>query len=178
VVRHDLDFKRKFDVEGLAYDPFRNILLLSCKGDSDVKGIDDDEVRAIYGFDPEKEELTSDEPLFAIEWDDLKDFIKEQYPQRGKDIFSKFFDDDLEEVPFAPSGIAVHPENGNLFILSSVGKTLLVLSSEGQMLHLLKLDKKVHRQPEGISFNSEGVLFISNESKKGEDARLLLFNPR
>jgi uncharacterized protein YjiK len=178
VVRYDLDLKKQIDVEGLAYDPYRKVLLVSCKGRADVADVKDKKVRAIYGFDPEKGELLSDDPLFLINWDEIKAFIRSVYPEKGEEIFSDFFEEDRDEIPFAPSGLAVHPKDAKLYVLSSVGKALLVLSPEGKISHLIKLEKKIHRQPEGISFDPEGVMYISNESKKDDKARILRFNAR
>ena len=75
----------------------------------------------------------------------------------------KIFKDKLE---FAPSGIAVHPKTQNIYVLSSQGKTLVVLHSDGQIAHIEKLEKEIHPQPEGICFDQEGNLFISNEGKE------------
>ena len=58
---------------------------------------------------------------------------------------------------FKPSGIAIHP-GGNIYILSSFSKTLLVLSSEGSILNNLQLSEYIFHQPEGITFNSDGDL--------------------
>lgn len=68
---------------------------------------------------------------------------------------------------FAPSGIAVHPITGEIFVISSQGKKLLILSPEGEKNTLIELDPETFVQPEGICFTPKGDLYISSE---GTDA--------
>ena len=68
---------------------------------------------------------------------------------------------------FAPSGIAVHPISGEIFVISSQGKKLLILSPEGEKNTLIELDPETFVQPEGICFTPNGDLYISSE---GTDA--------
>ena len=51
---------------------------------------------------------------------------------------------------------------------------LLVINRSGEIITSVKLPKKLFKQPEGICFNPEGDLFISNE-KKGKRANILQF---
>jgi uncharacterized protein YjiK len=76
--------------------------------------------------------------------------------------------DDANGKDFRPSGIAVHPKTGQIFILASDGKKLLILSEQGQKEALVSLNPKIYRQPEGICFSPNGDLFISSEGKKGD----------
>lgn len=68
---------------------------------------------------------------------------------------------------FAPSGLAVHPITGELFVISSHGKKLLILSPEGEKNTLIELNAETFVQPEGICFTPNGDLYISSE---GTDA--------
>jgi len=77
---------------------------------------------------------------------------------------------------FSPSGIAVHPITGDVYVLSTALKRLVVLDyTTGKIRYAVRLDKKVLPQPEGIAFDSEGNLFLASEGKKGE-GMLLRFN--
>ena len=85
----------KYNVEGLCYDEAANSLLLACK---DYAGKNLKEYKAIYSFDLSTYKL-QEEPRFLINLDYLK---------------NKFNINN-----FSPTGIEVHPNNRNVFILSS-----------------------------------------------------------
>src|SRR5204863_2389137 len=76
---------------------------------------------------------------------------------------------------FEPSGIAIHPVTRDLYIISSVGKVLVIISPDGHLSNVIQLNPKVFKQPEGIAFNSKGDLFITNEGKQGK-GNILEFN--
>jgi uncharacterized protein YjiK len=77
---------------------------------------------------------------------------------------------------FKPSGIAIHPTTGHIFILASSGKKLLVLDADGTKIKQYNLAEKLFPQPEGICFNTQGDLFISNEGKTGQSNILVFKN--
>jgi len=137
----------KNDVEGLCYDKATNSLLLACK---DYPGKKLKRYKAIYSFDLSMYKLL-EEPRYLINLDSLK---------------NKFNINN-----FSPTGIEVHPNSDNLFILSSHEKAIVELSSKGILLNAVKLKSKNHRQPEGISFLSDLSLIISDEGK-GEKAKV------
>lgn len=126
---------KKFDFEGLCLDKKNNRLLIACKEHAKKENKN---TIFIYGFSLLGNQFIK-KPVFKI---DKKEINKN----------------------FMPSGIAIHP-NGNIFILSSHSKNLLVLDSGGHKKKLYKLNKNLFNQPEGICFDKEGNLFISNEKK-------------
>jgi uncharacterized protein YjiK len=131
------------DTEGLAYDPVHNALLIACKEEPFPEGIDATGSRAVYRFSLEAVTLNPD-PFLLINL--------EQYSHHKN---------------FKPSGIAVQPVTGNIFMIGSVGKLLLVLSGKGEMLAIIQLNPKIFPQPEGICFGPDGALYISNEGAGG-----------
>ena len=163
------------DVEGLAYDKVNNRLLLGCKGQA---GNDRDFIlqKAIYAFDLEKKELLP-EPAYRIEMREIQDYLAIHPAKREVEKLVEFFGPGQSEFTFSPSALAIHPQTDELYVLSSVGKLLLVLARDGSVQHLVKLRKKVFRQPEGICFDAAGSLYIANEAK-GKDAELLRFDQR
>lgn len=157
------------DVEGLAYDPTRNRLLLACKKDAKDDG-NDKNGRYIYSFDLATKTL-SERPVFAIEREAVKNFLGKCEKTTEHEKLCDFFIT-RDEYDLAPSAIAVHPKTGQLFITSSVGKVLMVLNPDGQIDHLQRLDKKLFAQPEGMAFDTDGTLYISTEKKKQAHARV------
>jgi len=146
---NNVDYKKfktflsaKYNVEGLCYDKATNSLLIACK---EYAGRDLAEYKAIYSFDLSSYKL-EEEPRFLINLDSLK---------------NKFNINN-----FSPTGIEVHPNSGNVFVLSSHEKAIVELSPNGLLLNAVKLNSKNHRQPEGIAFLSDLSLLISDEGKR------------
>ena len=71
-------------------------------------------------------------------------------------------------IVFQPSGIALHPVTGNLYILAHVGKMILIVDRKGSILHYLSIDPAILPQPEGICFDTDGVLYIASEGVEAE----------
>jgi uncharacterized protein YjiK len=141
------------DVEGLCFDEKNNRLLLACKGVTDSFN-----VRRFMVFDLKTNKF-DEKPAFSLDPCDVEKMIAGG--KKGK--------------PFSPSGIAIHPKTGDFYVISSVGKVLAVLSSEGVLKAAIKLDKELLPQPEGITFAPDGTLYISTEGKKGE-GMILIFS--
>ena len=64
-----------------------------------------------------------------------------------------------------PSDIAIHPVNGDMYIIDGRNSQLLVTNMSGGVKKLYQLNVKEFPQPEGIAFNPAGELFISNEGR-------------
>jgi DNA-binding beta-propeller fold protein YncE len=65
-----------------------------------------------------------------------------------------------------PSGIAIHPLNGDMYITDGRDPKLLIMDAAGTIKKLYPLNTKEFSQPEGITFNAAGDLFIANEGTK------------
>ena len=135
---------KNFDFEGLCLDQANDRLLVACKEHGDK---DKQDYFFIYSFSLESKEYDK-KPAFKIKRDEV-------HPN------------------FKPSAISLHP-NGNIYVLSSFSKTLLILSPEGSILNKVQLSENIFHQPEGIVFNASGDLFISNE-KNGTTPNILRF---
>jgi hypothetical protein len=68
-----------------------------------------------------------------------------------------------QKIEVRPSAAAIHPKTGELYILSSQDK-LLIIMKDGVVTASYKLSKKMFRQPEGLTFAPNGDMFISNEA--------------
>ena len=126
--------------------------MIACKGNSNKneKGI-----RLIYEFLLEDKNLNQ-QPILTISQKEI----------RSKYNIKNHFD---------PSGIAVHPITKNIYILSSVGKMLVECNPKGKLQKVDNLNYSHVQQPEGISFDINGDLYISNEAKGGK-FNILKFN--
>lgn len=170
VKKYKTGLSSKNNAEGLAYDAISQSLLIACKGYPFVNKDEErnaKEFKAIYRFDLKSGQLDP-KPFLLIELDSIKHHKNyNAMTLLGIELLA-FFDTSDGDVSFQPSAIAIHPLTGNLYILASVGKSLTVFSRKGKMLSLVRLNSKVHAQPEGICFSPDGTLFIANEGKDGK----------
>lgn len=143
----EYNFKKSkdFDFEGICAQPEESRLLVACKDHGDK---DKRDHFYIYAFSLATKKYEK-KPAFKIKRE-------------------------LVHKNFKPSGIAIHPTSRNVFILSSFSKTLLVLSPQGEIIKAVQLNDYIFHQPEGITFDSKGDLYISNE-KKDTSPSLLKF---
>ena len=147
VTEHDTHLTIKQDSEGLCYDKKNNRLLIAIKGSE----LDSDDYKGIYAFDLAAKKM-GQQPAFKI---DLLDNIFQQNGSNKK-----------KKATINPSGITVHPVNGDMYITDGRNPQLLVIDASGKIKSLHQLDNNDFAQPEGISFNAAGDLFISNEGTK------------
>lgn len=73
-----------------------------------------------------------------------------------------------------PSGAAINPINNKLYIIASVGKVILECSKTGKLERIYKINPAQFPQPEGITFATNGDMYISNEGANGK-ATILKF---
>ena len=165
VTKHKFDFSKNSDIEGLGYDEQENRLLISCKGKVG-KGEDFKFKKGIFSLSLDSMKM-SEEPVYTISVEAVKHFLEVHSTLEKIDKLVKLFQPG-EEFIFGPSGLAVHPKTGDIYITSSVGKLLVVMQRDGHIKHMVKLKKKLHEQPEGIVFAQDGTLYISNEGKSSK----------
>ena len=165
------------DTEGLVFDKKTNSLLIACKASAYIdKERQYNGYKSIYKFDLKKNKL-NEEPFLLIDLS-VTDSIK------VKGRIEKFSIETAKKLnllkdssSFHPSGLAIHPFNNNLYIISSVEKLLIIMNESGNIVNILKLNNRLFNQPEGISFSKSGDLFISNE-KKHTGGNVLKFSHR
>lgn len=78
------------------------------------------------------------------------------------------------KAKFHPSCIAKNPLTKDWYIISSVNKMLLVLDEQWKVKEFVSLDPSLFKQPEGLTFNQKGDMYISNEGGEGV-ANILVF---
>ncbi len=176
VARNDVDQKprriktglsRRYDTEGLAYDPTQNVLLIACKeyAGKGLKG-----KRAVYAFDLRTEQLRED-PYLVIDPEMIRSL------GGGEGRIARALRKLIDSSRFKPSAIAVHPMTNHIYIVSSVSSSIAIFDSAGSLLAAERLDKDELPQPEGITFLPNGDLFIASEGSGGR-GRLARFNYR
>jgi hypothetical protein len=137
------------DAEGFAYDERNGWFIVDCKEDP---GRDDGYERALYRFDPTSGTL-HERPVFRIAFDEIEHAGGENLGGKAKE--------------FKPSAVAVPPVTQEIYVLSSVLKAIVVVTSSGDLSRVLPLDEDRFPQPEGLAFLPGGDLLISSERAEG-----------
>jgi uncharacterized protein YjiK len=152
IITHDYMFpeKGKYEFESLYYDDQLKKLVLMCKECE----IDKDTTVSTYTFDPQQFTYAGAYTIGA---------------QKVLDANSP------KSTKFKPSGASVNPVTGDLYILSSINKTLVVAERQGAVKQVYRLDPSLFNKPEGIAFSSTGGLFISNEAAAMQPATVLFY---
>lgn len=148
-------------LQGLAWEPNRKRLLLVCKFPM-PKLPRARKSFAIYSMNLDTGKLVR-QPAIVIPRQAIDDYIG-THPDQPE--LKQAMGDD-----FAPSAIAVHPSSGQIFILSGRGTMLVVLEPNGSLVRVEGLDPQVHPHPKGISFASDGTMYIGDKAR-GESALL------
>lgn len=77
---------------------------------------------------------------------------------------------------FHPSALAKNPLTNEWYIVSSVNKVLLVADEKFKIKNAYHLTSNIYNQPEGIAFDKQGNLFISNEGSETQLGNILRFD--
>lgn len=137
----------KQDSEGLCYDKKNNRLLIAIKGAEPGT----EHYKGIYAFDLSSKKMDQ-QPVFKI------DLLNKVFGTNGSSKKKK--------GSMNPSAIAIHPVTGDMYITDGRDPKLLIIDAAGNIKNLYSLNSNEFTQPEGITFNSAGDLFISNEGTK------------
>ena len=78
-----------------------------------------------------------------------------------------------KKMMFHPSALALHPVSRNWYILSSVNKLLVITDSNWKVKEVHPLNPSIYTQPEGIAFDKNANLYISNEGSKTSNGNVL-----
>ena len=141
---------RDYEIEGLAYDASRRVLLLMSKGTRKAKL---------------KEQLT------LYHWSvDEKRFIEAAHIVIPIIEFTRH----IKGKQFQPSGIERHPTSGNYFVVAARQTAIAEITPEGEVVAVKQFPALRHRQAEGITFAADGTLIIADEGA-GAKARLTLY---
>src|SRR5688572_14876325 len=132
----------KHDVEGLCYDKNNNRLLLAAKETKPG-------YNGIYAFDLASKTL-EEKPVLIID-------ISQIMPGAGEMKKSR---------EIMTSAINIHPVSNDIYITDGRKAQLLIMNKDGKIKNHYVLNSSDFSQPEGISINPAGDIFISNEGVK------------
>jgi uncharacterized protein YjiK len=141
---YKLDIKGNNEFETLYSDAADHSLIMLCKQCAHEK----DEIRSAYRFDLKTHQFSAD-PIYNIDIGVIRQMLKD------------------DKAEFKPSAAAIHPITGQLFVVASVGKLLVITDKKGKVEQVFHLDPDLFNQPEGMTFASNGDLYISNEGGEG-----------
>lgn len=166
VKTYDLPYDVENNTESLCYDSANNRLLIGVK----EKDLREKDKKGIYGFDLKSGKMSSNAVLYigsSVNADDAEGKDKGDKDSDDKDKGKKKKKDKSE---IKPSGIALHPKSGDLYILDGPSSRMFIADAKGNIKSSVQLDKKTFSQPEGLCFNSNGDLYISSEGRKNGQA--------
>lgn len=161
-----------FDNEGLCYDRKHHRLLIGAKSKSNT-GADAKNQRAIFSFDLATRKV-SETPAFILKLNEIKAFAAKNNillpPRESKK-------GEIPNLKIKISGIYLHPQTQDLYVLSAADYYLFVLNPKGELIHMELLNPKLFNKSEGIAILRNGELYISNEGQL-DHANLLYFKPK
>jgi hypothetical protein len=132
------------DFETLYEDTARKALILLCKNcDEDGKA-----VVSAYAYYPDSVGFVN-EPVYKIDATAVTSIIT----KKGLKKTSKL----------QPSAARIHPVLNKLYIISSAASIIVVANLNGEVEDVFEIGEKRFPQPEGLTFKSNGDMYISNE---------------
>lgn len=106
--------------------------------------------RLIYAFDTEAEAL-DETPRRSV---DLAAVAELSGAGKG------------DVADFKPSGLAIDPQTGWLFVVGSVDRLIVAIDDSGTVRSVLRVPESSLPQPEGIAFGPNGDLFVASEGSR------------
>ena len=147
------------NLEGLCFDSRNNLLLIIPKDGGD-KDKTDKSNHPVYGYDLTNRQLMKN-PVFIFDVKAVKKFVAD-----NKIVVSKSKDGNKYDFSFSPSALAINPVNNKVYVLSGSELLLFVFDTRGTIESVIPLGQDLFTQPEGIAFERNGDMLISNEGQK------------
>ncbi len=118
----------------------------------------------IYTFNLNQRKL-SERPLFEIKPEDIELFAI----SNNITLPSSRLDENGDTVgvfSFKPDVIAVHPKTNEIYVLSTMDRSLAVYNQFGQVVNFTTLDEELFSQPKAMTFFPNGDLLLTNSDLK------------
>lgn len=152
------------NLEGMERDA-RGRLLLACKSEMPSRPRNQRSY-AVFAFDLATKK-TERQPVMVLTKQSIDDWLDAH--QGGRTTGTS--------TDFAPSGMAIHPKTGELFVVSSRDTLLVVFNAKGSVVRVESLDEHLLPQLEGITFAPDGTMFLSSEAR-GDQPLVQRYHPR
>jgi uncharacterized protein YjiK len=149
---HDTGLGKTCEIEGLTYDPASRALLILCK----IPHTEAYRKQVVLFAWPLDRGATDTTPRIRVDYDRLA----------GTGSSS-----------FHGSAVALAPGGQSLVLVAGPQEAFAELSLTGEVLSSGGLDRKAHRQPEGLAFAPDGTLLVSDEGG-GKRATLSGYAPK
>ncbi|MFY7668005.1 MAG: hypothetical protein ACOVQG_04630 [Crocinitomicaceae bacterium] len=118
----------------------------------------------IYTFNLNQRKL-SERPLFEIKPEDIELFAISNnitLPVNRSDENG----DTVDVFSFKPDVIAVHPKTNEIYVLSTIDRSLAVYNQFGQVVNFTTLNEELFSQPKAMTFFPNGDLLLTNSDLK------------
>jgi hypothetical protein len=118
----------------------------------------------IYTFNLNQRKL-SERPLFEIKPEDIEFFAISNnitLPSNRLDENG----DTVDVFSFKPDVIAVHPKTNEIYVLSTIDRSLAVYNQFGQVVNFTTLNEELFSQPKAMTFFPNGDLLLTNSDLK------------
>jgi uncharacterized protein YjiK len=131
------------EMEGLAFDPGAQALLMPCKN-------------------PRFRDWRDYLVVLVVPLATMTPELRPRVFLPLKELDKKGLGDD-----FHPSAIEFHPETGSMILVAAREEALAEIGPGGEVLAVEEVKKKAHPQPEGIAFLKDGTLVLADEGRGG-----------
>ncbi|QPH39563.1 SdiA-regulated domain-containing protein [Pedobacter endophyticus] len=133
----------------------------------------DEKAGTIYILTKEvKKGKSNQTDIFSFQFNGGKFEPGDTYALANKDIESVSGE---SKVKFRPSALAKNPSTGEWYILSSINKMLVTTDANFKVKAAYPLKGDLFNQPEGIAFDKDNNLYISNEGGTLSAGNILMF---
>lgn len=136
------DLLPKGEYEGMYADEKANLIYIICKDCADEKS---SKTGKGYILQLNNDGSISQNGAFEIDVHAIKDITGEN------------------KISFHPSALARNPRTNEWYIITSINKLLVVADPNWKVTAAYKLNPAIYIQPEGIAFDKDNNLYISNE---------------
>ena len=133
----------------------------------------DEKTGIVYVLTKEVKKGKKDETeIFAFKFDGGKFTPSGTFALSSKEIADLAGESKLK---FRPSALAKNPSTGEWYVLSSMNKLLVVTDADFKIKATYPLKGSFFNQPEGIAFDRDNNLYISNEGGTLSAGNILMF---